>query len=674
MTSGSATRIVPRTIGRTIPRHLVFFGSVYATGIMAFTLFRTVLLIVERAQASDVPTSVMLEAMFMGFRFDTVVSGYILALPLLLLSVAAAVGHQPRWLHTATLHYLASLYSVAFLICAADIPFYDHFLSRLTITALAWTDTPGFMVAMIAQDPTYYPYMLLLTGVCAFFIVLLRSLRTRILDRPRGERPRGRRLAATILLSLTAMLVMFIGIRGRVAGKSPIRWGTAFFSTYAFPNQLGLNPVFTFVRSYIDSKSSRSRTLTLMDDTTAISNARHYLNVAPGSGFDSPIARMVHPDGKPLRANVVLVIMESMGASRMGRYGDPDSLTPHLDAIARNSIVFDNIYTAGIHTYNGIYASLFSFPALWNQHPMISTNALQPFTGIGRTLADNGYATAFFTTHDEQFDNMGGFMSFNGFQTIVGQKDYPSNRVLSTLGVPDHYMFEYSIPILDTMSGEGKPFFAAFMTGSYHGPYIVPKDIPFRPRPNELKKQVEEYADWSIGHLLDLCSRRPWFRNTIFVFVADHGGSNGSVYDMSLELNHTPLIIHAPGLIGEPRRYGAPGGQIDLYPTVMGLLNLPYINNTMGIDLLRDRRPFIYFGADDKIGVLNDEYFLVVRREGGESLYHYTNHDRMDIRADHAALVDSMKTYAYSMLQTTQWMISNRKVGPQSMPTTSGTR
>lgn len=659
---------------KSIPNHLLFLFSVYTTGIVAFTLFRTILLIVESAQIGDAPTSVVLEAMFMGFRFDTVISGYILALPLLVLSLAAIIGYQRGWLHTATLHYLVSLYSAAFVICAADLPFYDHFLSRITITALAWTNTPGFMVAMIAQDPTYYPYMALMAVVCIPFIILLRGFRARILDRPSDGRLRGRRLSLTVLLSLATMLVTFIGIRGRVAGKSPIRWGTAFFSTYAFPNQLGLNPVFTFIRSYIDSKSQRTHKFALMDDTTAIRNVRRSLHIASGDDFDSPIARQVRPADPPLRANVVIVIMESMGASRMGRYGDPDSLTPHLDEIARNSIVFDNIYTAGIHTYNGIYSSLFSFPALWMQHPMISTDAIQPFTGIGRTLADNGYATAFFTTHDEQFDNMGGFMSFNGFQDIISQKDYPSEQVLSTLGVPDHFMFEYSIPRLNAMHAAGKPFLATFMTASYHGPYILPENIPFRPKPNELKKQVEEYADWSIGHFLELCSRQPWFSNTIFVFVADHGGSNGGAYDMSLELNHTPLIIHAPGIIDQPRRYEEPGGQIDLFPTVMGLLNISYINNTMGIDLLHDRRPFTYFGADDKIGVLNNEYLLVIRREGMESLYHYRDCNRADMMAEYTSLADSMRTYAYSMLQTTQWMIANHKVGPQRPSTPIGNR
>ena len=103
-----------------------------------------------------------------------------------------------------------------------------------------------------------------------------------------------------------------------------------------------------------------------------------------------------------------------MSAAKMGRYGSKDNLTPSLDSLALQGLCFDNIYTAGIHTYNGVFGTLFSFPALAMQHPMKASNMLK-YNGIAATLKQYDYQTVYFTTHDGQFDNVEGFLYHNSF-------------------------------------------------------------------------------------------------------------------------------------------------------------------------------------------------------------------------------------------------------------------
>lgn len=650
-----------------VPRHLQLLLRLYAVGLAFFFAFRVALLLADLDATEGTPLITILESFVMGLRFDVVVNGYLLVLPLVFLSITESLRLHRLWVRRSIVVYTSVVFGLAFLICAADIPYYEHFHSRITISSMSWTDSPWFMVSMIAQDVHYYPFIALLGVACALYAYLSRRLvRTWLLQVPTLTKALAPTRLRIILFSLCALGLLLVGIRGRVAAKSPIRWGTAYFSSSPFANQLGLNPVFTFARSYLDARSGKGMRLALMDDDAAIRYAQEHLRIAPDSTLASPIARRVIPTSAPLRANVVIVLMESLGAYRMGFCGSSSKLTPNLDSIAARSIVFDNLLSAGIHTFNGIYSTLFSFPALGSRHPMSSTRAMQPFTGIGRTLASNGYSTIFFTTHDDQFDNMGGFLRFNGFQRIVAQSDYPNDRVLSTLGVPDHFMFETAVKELNQLHSEGRPFLATLLTGSFHGPYILPPDIPFAPRSSNLKEQVLEYADWSIGRFVDLCSHQPWFDETIFVFVGDHGGTDRVTYAMSLDLNHTPAIFFGPGIRSTPTHYTQPAGQIDIYPTLMGMLNLSYVNNTMGIDLLRDRRPYLYFGADEDVGVIGDEYFLAIPAHGRQFLYRYRDGDPTDYLDAQRQVADSMRRYAFAMLQTTDWVVRNRLAGEET--------
>ena len=445
---------------RPAAAHLVYLAGAYLAGLAIFTVHRLVLFHAVRDRARDIPTGVLLRAFWMGARFDTVVSCYLLFLPLVVLTLAAALGLRSRsWgRHAGTLLGLG--YGMAFFAGAADIPFFEYFFSRLTVASLTWTETPGFMLKTVLETRGYYPYIALFAVSWIAFGWAVVGLRRRVLER---EAPAFsmRRAAGVLALSLVAAALLFVGARGRTTRKSPIRTGTAFFSTYALANQLGLNATFTFWNSAIEAREQTLSRLKLMDPRRAVDGARRYLGLAGPEAFDSPIARRVAPREERRPLNVVIVIMESMSAERLSRNGG-GGLTPRLDDLASRGWSFDHVYTAGIHTFNGVYGTLFSLPSLLSEHPMKGAHCLKPFTGIGRVLREQGYETGFFCTHDEQFDNMGGFLSNNGYGTIVSLKDYPRERVKSTLGVPDHYMFEFAMPTLDRWGRSGRPFLAAF--------------------------------------------------------------------------------------------------------------------------------------------------------------------------------------------------------------------
>lgn len=596
----------------------------------------------------------------MGWRFDTVISGYILFFPLLILSVLSFFSFNKNLVYKTLHYFILILYLLAFLICAIDIPFFNYYFSRLTIVVLSWMQNASFGFKMIFEEMSYLIYLFVFLVVCIGFIIVLKKIKKKVLQQTDNQHTLSkiRFFIKQFSFSIIALSLLFLGIRGRIEKKSPIKVGTAYFSNYAFPNQLGLNPVYTFIQSYIDKINPTNEIFHLMDDETAIRNANQYMHI---TNSKIPFVREIKGEEHPHAANVVVVLMESMSANKMTRYGNPAQLTPFLDSIANHAYCFENFYSAGIHTFNGIFSTLFSYPAQLKQHPMNGT-IIPQFNGFSNTLKNFNYHSIYITTHDEQFDNVSGFLHANAFDNIISQKDYPSDMVLSTLGVPDHYMFEYAIPVLNDLNKKNKPFFACFMTASDHGPYIIPSNIDFKAKNKDTREGIVEYADWSIRHFISLAEKQPWFDNTIFVFLADHGGIVGSnAYDMPLSYNHIPLIIYAPKLIKEAKSIKNPGGQTDVFPTVMGILGYPYTNSTAGIDLLREKRPYMYFSADDKIGCINDEFFYIYRTSGSESLYKFRNQDTRDYIKENKMLADSMKTYSFSMLQSSQSVISMKK-------------
>ncbi|MBK8564493.1 MAG: sulfatase-like hydrolase/transferase [Saprospiraceae bacterium] len=620
-----------RGMSAILPKHLVYLLRVYLLGILCFTIFRAILLIQEFHQMHFIPTDqgilLGIKAFLMGLRFDTVVMGYILTLPFLLLAIDAFAGWNSKLLYRIVVGLVSVGLIAALFICASDLPFFHHFYARVSTSILISADKGGnndMLSGMILQEWRYiWPFI-----PFAFTSWLVISRNRRLLRNILYRFEDSQNLAVFKWFAVFAALLCF-GIWGRFSFQSHLAASTAYSSEYGFINMLGLNPAFTFTQSFVNSKTD-AKNVRLMGDGEAVRNMQAYLNVPAAQEFDSPIARQVSfADSLATKPNVVFVIMESMSASKMGRYGNKNNLTPFMDSLANISHSFDSIYTSGIHTFAGVYSTLFSHHVVKRKHPL---NKVVKMSGIATNLKQHGYSTIYFTTHDKSFDNVAEFLEANDYDRIVSKDDYPSDRILSALGVPDDYLYEHAIGDLDKLYKSGKPFFSAIMTGSDHGPFVIP--TYFKPKQEDATLGIVEYVDWSVRKFLHMAAKKPWFDNTVFVFLADHGSSLDKRYDMPLSYLHSPLIIYAPKLLGEPKNYPNLGSQVDVFPTTMGLLKLPYVNNTYGIDLFRESRPFACAYADDKFAVLNTEYMFVSRENGVTSLYNYRKGDVKDYSKD----------------------------------------
>ncbi len=633
-----------------INRSIRFILKIYLLALSVFSVFRIMLFLSEfdRIDEKEVAILTIIKSFIMGVRFDIVISGYILILPTLIFLTLELIGFKSKSIKQFFFYWIYILFTIAFTVSTADIPYFNQFYDRFSVGAFEWMESYKIVISMIFQEPKYFLFIIPFILLEIVFYILLKKI-----FEQENETQKINFFLNTFV-SLIFLAIVFLGIRGRIEEKSPIRIGTAYFSNNSFLNKLGLNPSFTLIRSYLDSKDEDNRVVKFMDDKLAIEMVQKNLGITK-TQYNSPIAREVQPDTLlSAQPNVVLIIMESMSAAKMKRHGSTEELTPFLDSLSHNSIYFENIYTAGKHTFNGIFSTLFSFPALYRQHSMKTNNQ---YDGISTSLLKNGYSTTYFTTHDSQFDNIEGFLRSNNFQNVISQSDYPVSEVKTTLGVPDDFMFRFSIPKINELSERENPFFVTFMTTSDHSPFYVPEY--FQPKAKAIESQIVQYADWSLQQFIQLASKEAWFNNTIFVFVADHGAAIDAKYDISLNYFHTPLIIYAPEIFKANEVHQKIGSQIDVYPTVMGLIKQKYVNNTLGIDLLNEERKFTIINDDDKVGILDTDYLCIMKNNGAKlELYKYKEQDKSNYFDQEQEKALEMADYAKSNMQVHQIMIS----------------
>ncbi|MDQ1310226.1 MAG: hypothetical protein QG601_1496, partial [Pseudomonadota bacterium] len=324
------------------------------------------------------------------------------------------------------------------------------------------------------------------------------------------------------------------------------------------------------------------------------------------------------------RLNVVLVASESFGASFSKLYGSKRDLTPNFDAYAQRGLWFSNTYASGTRTVRGLEALTASFPPI----PTVSILRRPGNDGIatwGRVMHDLGYQTSFLYGGYGYFDNMNAFYAGNGF-TVLDRADIDHVRFENIWGVSDEDLFDRAIRHFSQQHARREPFFSIVMTTSNHKPYT------FRPGLEEIGIPAQgggraagvRYADYALGYFLREAEKQPWFDDTVFVVVADHGARVYGKAEIPLRTYEIPLMIYAPKHI-KPQRVDALMSQIDVAPTVLGLLGLPYEAPFFGQDVLHtpEASRIALFSHDHDVAIYRDGRLAVLGLDGSVHDYLY---------------------------------------------------
>lgn len=606
-----------RILAKRFGLSLLYLLTIHIGALLFFFLFRFILFVSTGHQFSgNIQNNIALQAIafIKGVWFDNVIACYVLLLPLVVLWVAGICNYTAKWLYRSTAAYFITLYSLAFIISAANIPYFSYFFKTINSSIYNWFGYGATTAGMIFGETSFYFPIFLglvsilisgwgITASSAYFYRLSIKVPNTVSSIQR---------ISVFITGVACIGLCLFGIRGRM-GYNPIKVSQAYYCEDPFLNQLGVNPVFNLLTSTLDDNRKENRYLHLMPEQEAIEEVQQLLG-RKGITQISPIAREIKQSADTTTfRNVVLIFMESMSANLMESFGSNKSLTPFLDSLYHQSLSFSHFYSSGIHTNHGMYSTLYSFPAIMKRNAM-KGSVIPVYSGLPTILKDNGYQNLFFMTHESQYDNMNAFFRTNGFDEIYAQENYPAEKVVNSFGVQDDFLYQYALPILNKKATSGRPFFTVLLSISNHPPYIIPDY--FKPHSDKPEDQIVEYADWSIKQFITEAEKQPWFDNTIFVLLGDHGKLVDSPEsEIPQSYNHIPLMIYGKGI--QPEIRAQFGGQIDVAPTLLGLLNIGYIQNNFGINLLKEQRPCIFYTADNLIAAICTYTLLRTNRNSG---------------------------------------------------------
>ncbi len=574
------------------------------------------------------------EAFLRGVWFDNVIACYISLVPLVLLTLSLIAGRLVQGTLRFSRWWMAVLWTVAIGISCADIPYFLYFFKHLNSSIWNWAEYGTTTLGMLLGEPSYYPPMLAFLLFIALYIWLSGRMFPSKFNLQRLAR--AKRIALALLFGLPLIGLCLFGIRGR-RGYNPIKVSAAYYCEDAFLNQLGINPAFNLLTSTRDDFRPENKRLHLMDDQEAVTKAKAYLE---RKGNDEhPLAYQLVPSGDvPAKGyNVVLILMESMSYQLLGK-----GQTPFLDSLAHQSTFFTNCYSAGNHTNHGIYATLYSYPALMFRNLMKGT-VIPHYRGLPTVLHEQGYRNLFFMTHESQYDNMNAFLRTNGFDEIYSQEDYPREKIVNSFGVQDDYLYDYA---LHRLQSQKNPFFATLLSISNHPPYVIPSY--FTPHSKEADKQIVEYTDWSLRQFFEKARRQPWYKRTVFVLLGDHGKLlSEAENEMPESLNHIPLLFYFPGQ--EPEKRSQWALQMDVQPTLLSMLGISDRQANFGVDLRQTMRPCAFYTADNVIGARSENQLYIYNPSTRQEMC-YRNGKLTGRDTTFTALRD----YLFSMLQTAE--------------------
>jgi phosphoglycerol transferase MdoB-like AlkP superfamily enzyme len=619
-----------RLLQPTVKSHLAYTLLSGLVLMVMYSLLRVALLVYNREMIGETPASTFIEAMGNGLRFDLRLTVYLI-IPMLLVLFSSRLM-AVRWLFRTWLTLAAS---ATMFLGLMEMDFYREFHQRLN----------GLVFQYVKEDPKTVLSMLwygfpvgryLLAWAAATWLLSQAFKGVDRLTRTRRQldvsTSSNRSVAPWYLrigVLMVCLMITVVAARGTLRQGPPLRWGDAYTTNSNFANQLGLNGTLSLIAAAKSLTSDQRANIwkATLPQPLAQQTVRDML-LTPSDTLVDPDTAVVRRDSLPpvektlpIR-NVVVILMESFAGHSVGALGSDANITPYFDKLSKEGLLFDRFFSNGTHTHQGMFATMACFPNLPGfEYLMQTPEGSHKLSGLPQLLSARKYDDVYVYNGDFAWDNQSGFFSNQGMTTFIGRNDFV-NPVFSdpTWGVSDQDMFDRGAQELKAREG-GKPFYALLQTLSNHTPYALPAELPVERVTGHgtLDEHLTamRYADWALGQFFEKARKEPYFKDTLFIVVGDHGfGNDQQVTEMDLGRFNVPMLMIGPGVQEKfGQRSSIVGTQIDIVPTIMGRLGGESRNQCWGRDLLNLPE--------------GDKGFGVIKPSGGELTVALVTGDRI---------------------------------------------
>lgn len=586
---------------------------------------------------STIPDS-MVKTFWLGFRFDARLVAIVALLVTGLTGIKKLDPFRNRTALKGWTWFFAFLSLILVAFYAVDFLHFRYLHQRLNASALMYLEDASISFGMVWQT---YPIFRIVLGVIIISFLLVWTIRW-LFKKVDGSAPAKNGLLRLGYYS-GFFLLLIIAIFGRL-GQYPLRWSDAFNLGSDFKANIALNPIQAFASSF----KFRSSSFDIAKLKSSYPRMAAYLGVQTPDTTKLSFARQLQPDTivnwkGGSTPNIVLVICESFSGYKSSMWGSPLNTTPFFASMCRDGLFFDNCFTPLIGTAKGVWATVTGIPDV----ELVKTASRNPMMVDQQTIIND------FEKH-EKYYFLGGSTSWANIRGILtnnikGLKLYEEGSysvpAIDVWGISDKDLFLEADKVLRK---EPKPFFAIIQTADNHRPYTIPeadrKDMGLVDFPLDSLQQYGfesndelnafRYTDYCFKKFMEAAKTAPYYSNTLFVFVGDHGiaGNAGRLFPVSwtvqgLSANHVPLLFYAPGKVPAMRMHDL-ASQVDVLPTIAGIANIPYHNNTLGRDLLvnhaidsgKNNRAFILDYNNKRMGILHQEFYYTAPMQGGKAV------------------------------------------------------
>ncbi|MEP7186432.1 MAG: sulfatase-like hydrolase/transferase [Rhodanobacter sp.] len=497
---------------------------------------------------------------------------------------------------------LLLLYGLLF-VAASELVFWNEFSVRFNFIAVDYLVYTNEVIGNIQESYPIGKWLALLVALALVIFALgRRGLRASDDGTTFWQRSK------VVLLWLVLTVITAAAVNG----------GTKDRTGNNYVNELAGNGIYQFFNAFRSSHLDYDKFYRTLPDDEAFRRVRQMLQTPDATYVsDSPrdLTREIRNVGPEKHLNVVLISVESLSGEYLGTFGNQQHLTPYLDALVKDSLFFDNLYANGTRTVRGLEALALSVPPTPGDSLLKEKNNENLFS-LADIFNDRGYQSDFVYGGYGEFDNMNNFFSHNGYRA-VDRRDIPKTATIhseNVWGVADEDLYTLALKQMDDSHAQGKPFFLHIMTTSNHRPYTFPEGRV--KEPEHTRAGAIAYTDWSIEDFIKRARAKPYFADTVFVITADHCAASAGKTSVPINRYHIPLWIYAPAHI-KPQRVERLMGQVDIAPTLLGLLDFSYRSRFFGYDLfkLEPGRERAFPATYEKLGYLHKDVLTVLETQ-----------------------------------------------------------
>jgi phosphoglycerol transferase MdoB-like AlkP superfamily enzyme len=478
--------------------------------------------------------------------------------------------------------------------------FWEEFSVRYNFIAVDYLVYTTEVIGNIRQS---YPINSIMVGLVIFTALIVYLLRKSITKSTATKTGFGKRTKIALVLLCLPVLTYF-GVSHKLK----------YLSKNQYVNELSGNGMYDFGFAFWNNQLDYNtfyKTLPIKSAESILSHLLQVDSTAKNGAFENT-SRTIGSIGTENKMNVVLISVESLSAEFLGTFGNTQHITPQLDSLAKEGLLFNNLYASGTRTVRGLEALSLCIPPTPGQSIVKRPDNKNLFT-LGSIFRSKGYNSRFIYGGYGYFDNMNEFFSNNGYQVTDRSSLQDSEIHYSNIwGVADEDLFTLSLRELDQDYKNNKPFFAQIMTVSNHRPYTYPEgriDIPSHTG----REGAVKYTDYAIGKFIREAKQKPWFSNTLFVIVADHCASSAGKVELPVDKYHIPMIFYSPGHI-TPGKFEKLTAQIDIGPTILGYLNFSYDSKFFGQDVfkMKDSEERAFISTYQSLGYIKDNKLVIL--------------------------------------------------------------